>query len=866
MKNKTVTFSFLFTAILAFALNGCGSSPSPTVAPVVLTPTMALPTLTTASPTPTLTPIPKGKTVIVTSTEDSGLGTLRQALQDASLGDTITFDPSVFPPNNPTTIALSNALPEITQGSLTLDASDAGVILDGSAVQEADFNALMISSNGNVVRGLQIVNFTGNGITLFGGARDNTIGGDHEIGSGPTGQANLISKTYRGIVIADASHNLIIGNYLGTDSSGTIAWGNGSGIHMNGGSYNQLIGNLVSANTGYGIELCCTANTNNNLISGNLVGTAINGGDPLGNLSTGIAIHDGANNNTIGPNNLIAANRESGIIVFNDSLGNTITRNKIFDNFLLGIDIQYSGNAQLNAPQITEFDINAGTVSGWACPKCIVEIFSDDESEGAQFEGEAKTDGLGVFSFAKRSAFTGPNLTAIATDANGNSSEFSPPITGISRSGTFQEGNTSPKLPFRSLRSGDLTDNRLGAVVGWSVDCHVQYLDDELFTLGAKRVKVSISEIEPKSVLGNGIVTADWSKSEFSVSADQENCVQALLDNGLTITYILSFWDKANHPGGWEPPVSRFRTQEEVDHYLEFVRFIVRHFKGRIRYYEIWNEPNNKPPLQWIRVEDYINLVKQTVPVIKQEDPKAKIVIGGVVLQDEEDRAYLFGLLKSELMTMTDVISWHAMFGVSPDYKSDYYYGYPAIVESIKKEAEAHGFEGEYWADELIWRDPDCYWCFPGDPLYSNIVSAKYHARGIIIQLGMGLNTQVTGNSTVRPNMFTAIKNLATLMAGNKPLDLPVEIQTTATFAMSYGFSMPNGDRLLAIWNDDVAVDSDPGIASTIIIPGLAGWTATGIDVLIGLQQDLITETENGDLIIHDLNLKDYPIIIRLSK
>lgn len=179
-------------------------------------------------------------------------------------------------------------------------------------------------------------------------------------------------------------------------------------------------------------------------------------------------------------------------------------------------------------------------------------MFSDNESEGAQFEGEAKTDSLGVFTFAKGSPFTGPNLTAIATDAIGNSSEFSLPITGISLPGTFQEGNTYPKLPFQSLRSGNLTDNRIGAVVGWPSDCQVQYYEDELFNLGAKWVKISINEIEPESVLGNGIVSADWGRSEFSVSEDQEKCIEALLDNGFTITYILSFWDKANHPEGWE--------------------------------------------------------------------------------------------------------------------------------------------------------------------------------------------------------------------------------------------------------------------------------------------------------------------------
>jgi len=114
--------------------------------------------------------------------------------------------------------------------------------------------------------------------------------------------------------------------------------------------------------------------------------------------------------------------------------------------------------------------------------------------------------------------------------------------------------------------------------------------------------------------------------------------------------------------------------------------------------------------------------------------------------------------------------------------------------------------------------------------------------------------------------MYSAIKNIATLMAGNRPLDLPMEIQSTATLVKSYGFSMPDGNRVLAIWNDGVAIDSDAGIPSTIIISDLAGWTATGIDVLHGYEQQLITRSENGDLVIENFLIKDYPIIIRLSQ
>ena len=71
---------------------------------------------------------------------------------------------------------------------------------------------------------------------------------------------------------------------------------------------------------------------------------------------------------------------------------------------------------------------------------------------------------------------------------------------------------------------------------------------------------------------------------------------------------------------------------------------------------------------------------------------------------------------------------------------------------------------------------------------------------------------------------------------------------------------------LITVWNDGAAADFDPGIPTTLVIPGFADWNATGIDVLNGFEQALITRGKNGDLVINNFFLKDYPIIIRLSK
>ncbi|OGU54249.1 MAG: hypothetical protein A2V66_07490, partial [Ignavibacteria bacterium RBG_13_36_8] len=110
--------------------------------------------------------------ISVTSSADDGPGTFRQCIINAISGDTITFDPTIFPLSNPTTITLSSDLPPIIQGYLTIDASDRGVILDGSNIPASPLvwaqGGLSLKSDGNAVIGLQIVGFPGNGVLIEG--------------------------------------------------------------------------------------------------------------------------------------------------------------------------------------------------------------------------------------------------------------------------------------------------------------------------------------------------------------------------------------------------------------------------------------------------------------------------------------------------------------------------------------------------------------------------------------------------------------------------------------------------------------------------------------------------------------------------
>lgn len=430
----------------------------------------------------------------------------------------------------------------------------------------------------------------------------------------------------------------------------------------------------------------------------------------------------------------------------------------------------------------------------------------------------------------------------------------------------LQEGNTQPKYLLQHRPSIELDDNNIGGLWDgfWALDMN-EIVDTEILGLGLKRVRLAI----------NGISwdTIDWNHSQLTIAPEHDKLITRLAENGVTITYVLTFWDKETWPGGQRPDVPRFKNEGEMQRYLDFVRFIVNHFKGRIQYYEIWNEPdviceesNTEVCVQAIEVADYINLVRRAVPVIREEYPEAKIVVGSTCnLRFQHAYDYFFNILQSDIIPMVDAICWHGMYGPSPevDYYRDYYYSYPLIVQEIKDEAAAHGFNGKYICDEIVWRTEETY--FEGEPwTYSERVAAKYCARGIVMNLGMDVAVTMAV-AAMQPIYFTMQQNLCTAMSGVEPEDLAIDIQSEVSLIASYGFSLPNGDKLLAIWTDGVAVEDDPSVKATITIPEFSTSRVTVIDILNSCQQELIVDTEDGNLVIQNVLIKDYPVLLRLA-
>jgi titin len=288
---------------------------------------------------------------------------------------------------------------------------------------------------------------------------------DNVIGGSSAGARNIISgntDTNVYVVAAEAAENVVQGNYVGTDITGTVSLEGGRGIQLIDAPNNTIggtgsgAGNLISGNAnGIRIE---GPTASGNVIQGNRLGTDATGTLPLGNRGATIRLTNGASDNTIGgmgpgAGNVIANGTWMGVVLFADAgTGNRIQSNSIFDNSALGIELGRNGvtpndegdpdtgpNNSQNFPVLTPVASNGGavveaTLNSTSNSSFTLDFFSNTDCDPTGY-GEGKTP-LGTASLttdasgngtatASFSTITGTILTATATDAEGSTSEYS---------------------------------------------------------------------------------------------------------------------------------------------------------------------------------------------------------------------------------------------------------------------------------------------------------------------------------------------------------------------------------------------------------------------------------------------------------
>jgi uncharacterized repeat protein (TIGR01451 family) len=232
----------------------------------------------------------------------------------------------------------------------------------------------------------------------------------------------------------------------------------GDGLTITAGN-SEVRGLIINGFAGQGILL---QTGGNNVIQGNYIGTDSTGSGAAGNGGDGVRILNSASNliggdTSLNQDNIIAFNGNAGVSVISGSQ-NRITGNSVFSNGAPGIDLSPSGvtpndpcdgdtgaNNLQNFPLLTSAVISetSVTISGMldSAPlgNYTIEFFANSacdpsgNGEGGQFIGSTSVStsmactasfSVGFPPLPGGSSF----ITATATDSMGNTSEFSPCI------------------------------------------------------------------------------------------------------------------------------------------------------------------------------------------------------------------------------------------------------------------------------------------------------------------------------------------------------------------------------------------------------------------------------------------------------
>ena len=328
-------------------------------------------------------------TNLVTTTADVGPGSLRAAIYYATdhPGSVVKFNilTNDFGYSNGVfNIHLTGHLPPLVANGMVIDGSTQPgftgkplIFVDASQIIPETFTSdtVLIYSSGSQLKNIAFTGFDWNGLTLvYADATNNTVAGcwfgvdatgTHAapnayqgilIASGASGNViggtnafarNVISgNSQYGVFITDSNTtgNIVLGNFLGTDISGSTAVPNGkSGVFIGNGASGNCIGgtsalarNIISGNSESGVII--TSNTTANVVLGNYIGTDAGGSFMVSNVLGGVFLADGASQNFIGgtnagAGNVISGNLGNGILL----RGSNVVNNTIQGN-LIGTD------------------------------------------------------------------------------------------------------------------------------------------------------------------------------------------------------------------------------------------------------------------------------------------------------------------------------------------------------------------------------------------------------------------------------------------------------------------------------------------------------------------------------------------------
>ena len=351
------------------------------------------------------------------------------------------------------------------------------------------------------------------------------------------------------------------------------------------------------------------------------------------------------------------------------------------------------------------------------------------------------------------------------------------------------------------------------------------------------------------------------------------------------------------------PPI---RTERAYNAWLKYVEATVKHFKGRIEYYEVWNEADGG----WTwrpspNTQEYAEFCLKTGRVVKKADENAKVITGshfGDSMKFFNDE-FAYGTLE-----ISDAVTYHS-YNYDETLSMQKVYALKTLIKAYGGQAEI--IQGESGSQSKSGGNGALFWVRTNPDMqakqmirhtvadmlagvkFTSIFSCVDMAENLdakegepITQCGyFGLlgaefdkkTGKLIGDYYEKPSYY-AFQNLCSIFDEIvKDVDIPVIFKPSEsrrlngrdcpTKELIYGgLEKANGSKAFVYWNstDMITVQGYEG-SVTFEVSGVRG-EARLIDPMDGsiydIPETIMTKTENNLYSFKNIPVKDYPLII----
>lgn len=338
-------------------------------------------------------------------------------------------------------------------------------------------------------------------------------------------------------------------------------------------------------------------------------------------------------------------------------------------------------------------------------------------------------------------------------------------------------------------------------------------------------------------------------------------------------------------------------TPEAVEGFARYCAFMARHFRGRVKYFEIWNEENGWFFDDWARVSHvsqvraYGRALKAAAEAVKEANPEAIVIFGGTAGSTLD---YPRIALEEGAGPLIDVFAFHPYGHPTPESAPDNFLVLvgenmewrprPEAIRTYEDEIAAmrellHQYNPrmQIWADEMNW-------FAPGEPPRTDLgdqgelAQAKHLSRFFALNAWLECGAvwwsmynangvqewAVVRSSDMSPRAaYYAAQYASTVLDDVRPApDVRPEVFVdTPDDLLVKPFRNGRGELLIGLWRTTPAVDACHAEPVTLRLPGVRDRRVELLDLIYGTRQPARIEPDGT---LRDLLVGDWPLVVRV--